>query len=91
MSGGTAIVATTTDYVLAHVWRDVLSEAGIPAQILGEGMSSVYPGIPGIAGVRLMVREEDVLRAREALARAELGAQERDGADEPPGADDSDA
>jgi hypothetical protein len=36
----TTVVATTTDLLLAHRWRDLLDSAGIRAQIFGEHMAA---------------------------------------------------
>lgn len=74
MTAGTAVVATTPDPLLAHVWRDVLAAAGIPSEIYGDHCSAVYPGMAHLATISLLVRADDLERARAALAEAERDA-----------------
>lgn len=76
MTAQTAVVATTADPVLAHVWHGLLVAAGIPAEIYGEQVSAVYPGMAHLATISLLVRTEDLGRAREILADAERNAAE---------------
>ncbi len=76
MTAGTAVCATTPDPLLAHIWRDVLATAGIPSEIYGEHLSTVYPRMAHLATISLIVRAEDLERAREALAEAEHRASE---------------
>ncbi len=69
----TTVVATSTDIVAATAWRDLLRDAGIKAEILGGGMSWVYPGQPTVSDYRVIVFEDDAARARELIDRAESG------------------
>jgi hypothetical protein len=72
MGEKTAVVATTTDYLLAHVWCDLLESAGIPAEVFGESIGAVYPGLPLLATLSVAVHTNDALRAHALLAEMEL-------------------
>lgn len=50
--------------VEAGIARDVLEDAGIESMIRSDDIGGMYPGI---AGVELLVRAEDLEKAREAL------------------------
>jgi len=70
------VVAVAPDIVLATLWRDVLSDSGIAAEIVGGGLSSVYPGIAALGGgYQVLVPEPDARRARELLSEAEAEAE----------------
>ena len=72
-------VASTTNIVIATMWREILRAEGIAAQLGGTNMStSVYAMMPQIACIDLMVREEDAIRARELIDQAECGADAAD-------------
>lgn len=70
------LIAVAPDIVLATMWRDVLSENGIETEIVGGGLSSVYPGIASLGGgYQLLVPEPDAKRARELLDEAEAASE----------------
>ena len=64
-------VASTTDIVLATMWRDLLAAQGIGAEI--GGTNSAYVMMPGMGAIDLFVREADAARARELIDEAEGG------------------
>lgn len=53
----------------AQQMLDVLRDAGIDARMFDPNMGALLPTV-GVIGVRVMVREEDALRAAAALADA---------------------
>jgi len=70
------VIAVAPDIVLATLWRDVLSDSGIAAEIVGGGLSSVYPGIAALGGgYQVLVPEPDARRARELLSEAEAESE----------------
>jgi len=70
------VVAVAPDILLATLWRDVLSDSGIAAEIVGGGLSSVYPGIAALGGgYQVLVPEPDARRARELLNEAEAESE----------------
>ena len=73
MNERTKVVATTSDYLVAHVWRDLLESAGIPADVSGEGAGSLYPKMSPLASLSIVVRKEDALRAHTLLAEMQRG------------------
>ena len=62
-------VAVAGDIGLATVLKGVLESAGI--QVLLSGLDMVYPAT-SVTHIRLMVCEDDVARARDVLAQAEV-------------------
>ena len=62
-------IASTTDIVLATMWRDLLAAEGIRAELGGN--NSAYVMMPGMGGIDLFVREADAARARELIDEAE--------------------
>jgi Putative prokaryotic signal transducing protein len=66
----TRLVASTTDRLLAMMWRDLLESAGIDAQVTGAA-SSVYPGLPQLGEIGVIVRDEDYDEARRLLEEAQ--------------------
>jgi hypothetical protein len=71
----TRIVASTTEPLLAMMWRDLLESAGIPAQVAGAA-SSVYPGLPQLGAAEVIVRDEDYDEARRLLDEAQAGTSD---------------
>jgi hypothetical protein len=67
------VATTATDIVLASVIKGVLETAGIDAVLSGTDMGAVYPGT-SMATISVLVREEDLVRARDVLAQFENGA-----------------
>ena len=61
-------VANLVDPVLATIWRDLLVSAGIPAELTGGAMNSVYAHIPTMGAITIVVRDEDYDEARRLLA-----------------------
>lgn len=57
-------VSTFPSDAEAQIAKSVLDEAGIESMIRSDDIGGMYPGI---AGVELLVRAEDVERATEAL------------------------
>ncbi len=53
--------------VEAEMARSVLECEGVPALVLSDDAGGMEPQLQWIRGVRLMVRESDVSRAREIL------------------------
>ncbi|MCX6362934.1 MAG: DUF2007 domain-containing protein [Actinobacteria bacterium] len=62
-------VASTTDIVLATMWRELLAAEGIRAEV--GGSNSVYVMMPGMGAIDVFVREADAVRARELIDEAE--------------------
>lgn len=53
----------------AHILKNQLEAAGIPAAVFNENFSTIYPFAAQLTGgVQLKVRAEDLERAREVLA-----------------------
>jgi Putative prokaryotic signal transducing protein len=73
----TTVVASTRNVVTASIWRDLLRDVGIPAEVLGEGGGGgatwFSSGYPSLDQYRLIVFEDDAARARELIDRAEAG------------------
>jgi len=65
-------VASTTDIVLATMWRELLAAEGIHAELGGTNMAtSLYPMTPQLGAIDVFVREADAARARELIDAAE--------------------
>lgn len=65
-------VASTTDIILATMWRELLAAEGIPAELGGTNMAtSLYPMTPQLGAIDVFVREADAARARELIDAAE--------------------
>lgn len=62
-------LATAPDQITAEIWIDVLNNAGVTAVIHPADAVS-FMGVSNM-GCRLQVQEEDLDRAREALAEGE--------------------
>ena len=77
------VVATAHDIVLASTIKGMLESFDIEAMLSGSGLESVYPGM-ALGGIRVLVSEVDLPRAREILAEAEAGllVDDDDDADE---------
>jgi hypothetical protein len=58
------VVREFENEVDGHIARAVLEANDIPARVL---VQHVYPGVVGLGSVRLIVRAEDAVRARELL------------------------
>jgi len=74
-------VASTTDIVLATMWRELLAAEGIHAE-LGTS-NSVYVMMPGMGAIDLFVREADAARARGLIDAAEAVSEDPDSAEGP--------
>jgi hypothetical protein len=74
-------VASTTDIVLATMWRELLAAEGIHAE-LGTS-NSVYVMMPGMGAIDLFVREVDAARARALIDEAEGADTDPSGASPP--------
>ena len=73
-------VASTTDIVLATMWRELLAAEGIHAELGGTNMAtSVYVMMPQMGAIDLFVREADAIRARELIDEAECEGQDSAG------------
>jgi len=65
-------VASTTDIVLATMWRELLTAEGIHAELGGTNMAtSVFVMWPQLGAIDLFVGEADAARARELIDEAE--------------------
>ena len=65
-------VASTTDIILATMWRELLADEGIHAELGGTNMAtSLYPMTPQLGAIDVFVREADAARARELIDAAE--------------------
>ena len=66
-------VASTTDIILATMWRELLAAEGIHAELGGTNMAtSLYPMTPQLGAIDVFVREADAARARELIDAAEV-------------------
>lgn len=54
----------------ANVFKGVLEAEGIRAEVLSDDVGGLYPSLQETSGVRLMVRAQDLERARAVLAEA---------------------
>ena len=79
MSERIVTIASTTDIVLATMWRGLLAAEGIRAEIGGN--NSAYVMMPGMGGIDVFVREVDAVRARELIDEAE--GEDPDASEEP--------
>ena len=70
-------VTTVSDAGLANVVVGVLEQAGVEAVVGGPGAPDVYP-MPSIHPFRILVRENDVTRARDILEEYETTPDEVD-------------
>jgi len=61
------VATTAPDIGLASILKGFLEAAGVPAELRGSGMSGVYPGLQGMGTVDVLVRAEDLARAKELL------------------------
>ena len=76
-------VASTTNIVVATMWRELLTAEGIHAELGGTNMAtSLYAMMPQLAAIDVFVREADAARARELIDEAES-----EGPDSPGGSD----
>ncbi len=64
-------VTTAHDIGLAAVLKGVLESAGIDVVLAGSGLDMVYPAT-SMTEIRLLVREDDLERARDVLASTEV-------------------
>jgi len=65
-------VASTTDIVLATMWRELLADDDIHAELGGTNIAtSVYAMMPQLGAIDLFVTEADAVRARELIDEAE--------------------
>lgn len=67
-----SVVSTFPSTANAQIAKGVLDEAGIESMIRTDDAGGMYPGI---GGAELLVRSEDLERAREALAGLESSGQ----------------
>lgn len=82
MSEHIVTVASTTDIILATMWRELLVAEGIPAELGGANMATVFGTMmPQMAAIDLFVTEADAARARELIDEAE--GEDPDAAEEP--------
>ena len=73
------VVASTTNIVVATMWREILRAEGVAAQLGGTNMStSVYSMMPQLAHIDVLVRAEDGVRARALIDQAESCADATD-------------
>ena len=72
------VVANLVDPILATIWRDLLVSAGIPAELTGLAMHSVYAYIPSMGAITIVVRDEDYDEARRLLADLQADAAVND-------------
>jgi tartrate dehydratase beta subunit/fumarate hydratase class I family protein len=80
-------VASTTDIVLATMWRELLATEGIHAELGGTNMAtSVYAMMPQLGTIDLFVTAGDATRARELIDEAESEDPDAAGEPDPPGA-----
>ncbi len=63
-------VTTVSDAGLANVVVGVLQQAGVEAVVGGPGAPDVYP-MPSVHPYRILVKEDDMPRAREVLDQLE--------------------
>ena len=64
-------VASTTDIVLATMWRELIAAEGIRAELGGAYMAtSLYAMTPQLGAIDLFVGEADAFRAREIIDEA---------------------
>jgi len=72
MSERIVTVASTTDIVLATMWRELLAAEGIHAELGGAYMATgVFTMNLQLGAIDLFVREADAARARELIDEAE--------------------
>ena len=73
MNGRIVTVASTTDIILATMWRELLAAEGIHAELGGTYMATSVFGamMPQLGAIDLFVREADAARARELIDEAE--------------------
>jgi hypothetical protein len=72
MSERIATVASTTDILLATMWRELLAAEGILAELGGTNMAtSVYVMMPQLGTIDVFVSEADAARARALIDEAE--------------------
>ncbi len=81
-------VASTTDIVLATMWRELLSAEGIHAELGGTNLAtSVYGSMmPQLGTIDVFVTEGDAARARELIDEAESEDPDAAGEPDPPAA-----
>jgi tartrate dehydratase beta subunit/fumarate hydratase class I family protein len=80
-------VASTTDIVLATMWRELLAAEGIHAELGGTNMAtSVYAMMPQLGAIDVFVKEADAVRARELIDEAESEDPDAAGEPDPPAA-----
>lgn len=70
-------VTTVSDAGLANVVVGVLEQAGVEAVIGGPGSPDVYP-MPSVHPYRILVKSDDMSRAREVLDQLEAMPEEAD-------------
>jgi hypothetical protein len=75
MSEHIVTVASTTDIVLATMWRELLNAEGIHAELGGSYVATSVFGsmMPQVGTIDLFVREGDAARARQLIDEAESG------------------
>jgi hypothetical protein len=64
-------VTTANDIGLASILKGVLESAGIEVVLAGSSLDTVYPA-SSLTEIRLLVREDDLDRARDVLAATEV-------------------
>ena len=72
MSERIVTVASTTDIILATMWRELLAAEGIHAELGGANMATVFGTMmPQMGAIDLFVTQGEAARARELIDEAE--------------------
>jgi hypothetical protein len=67
MTDDIVLVDSYTSESEAQIFKGVLESAGITAEVYSDDLGGWYPNLQSSQGVRLMVRRDDLERAREVL------------------------
>jgi hypothetical protein len=62
-------LATATNPVEAHIWKQALDEAGIQSKVVGDYLDASVGDIPGLYP-EVWVHEDDLARAQEVLRKS---------------------
>lgn len=85
------IVYRAENIIDAHLVRNVLEAAGIPAHVGGEYLTGAIGELPVMGLVTVMVAERDVAAASRLAAEVDAELSERRGADWEPDAENDDS